>query len=162
MLLALIAGGFVHLALRKRRWQPAVVAGAPVLVTDDVGPAVVGLLRPRIVVPRWVTHAPRTQQSAVLAHEQSHLEARDPQLFTLALALLVFMPWNLPLWWQLRRLRRAIEIDCDARVLEGGIDAASYGETLDFRGRTPIRAHRRARGHVRNPDHFSNRGCASC
>ena len=27
------------------------IAGAPVYVTDDVGPAVVGLLRPRIVVP---------------------------------------------------------------------------------------------------------------
>ena len=69
-------------------------------------------------------------QSAVIAHEQSHLDARDPQLFTLALALLVFMPWNLPLWWQLRRLRYAIEVDCDARVLQGGIDPTHYGETL--------------------------------
>ena len=129
-LLLVLTGGFVHLALRMRRWQPAVVAGVPVLVTDEVGPAVVGILRPRIVLPRWVTHAPHTQQSAVLAHEQSHIEARDPQLFTLALALLVCMPWNLPLWWQLRRLRRAIEIDCDARILASGIDAASYGETL--------------------------------
>ena len=106
------------------------VSGAQVYVTEDVGPAVVGLLRPRIVVPRWVTMALPTHQAAVIAHEQSHLEARDPQLFTLALALLVFMPWNLPLWWQLRRLRYAIEVDCDARVLEGGIDPAHYGETL--------------------------------
>jgi hypothetical protein len=71
-----------------------------------------------------------SHQAAVIAHEQSHLEAHDPQLFTLALALLVFMPWNLPLWWQLRRLRYAIEIDCDARVLKGGVDPAHYGETL--------------------------------
>jgi hypothetical protein len=101
-----------------------------VFVTEGVGPAVAGLLRPRIVVPRWVTMALPHQQSAVIAHEQSHLDARDPQLFTLALALLVFMPWNLPLWWQLRRLRYAIEVDCDARVLEGGIDPTHYGETL--------------------------------
>ena len=40
------------------------------------------------------------------------------------------MPWNLPLWWQLRRLRYAIEVDCDARVLAGGLDPAHYGETL--------------------------------
>ena len=99
-------------------------------MTEDVGPAVVGLLRPRIVVPRWVTMAIPRHQSAVIAHEQSHLDARDPQLFTFALALLVFMPWNLPLWWQLRRLRYAIEVDCDARVLAGGLDAAHYGETL--------------------------------
>ena len=36
----------------------------------------------------------------------------------------------MPLWWQLRRLRYAIEIDCDARVLKGGVDPAHYGETL--------------------------------
>jgi beta-lactamase regulating signal transducer with metallopeptidase domain len=129
MLLALIGSG-VQLFLRKRKWRHETVAGATVLVTGDVGPAVVGLMRPRIVVPRWVTMALPSHQSAVIAHEQSHLEARDPQLFTLALALLVFMPWNLPLWWQLRRLRYAIEIDCDARVLKGGVDPAHYGETL--------------------------------
>jgi hypothetical protein len=129
MLLALVASG-VHLMMRKRRWHQGTIAGAEVFVTDEVGPAVVGLVRPRIVVPRWVTMALPSHQSSVIAHEQSHLDAHDPQLFTLALALLVFMPWNLPLWWQLRRLRYAIEIDCDARVLKGGVDPAHYGETL--------------------------------
>jgi beta-lactamase regulating signal transducer with metallopeptidase domain len=129
MLLALVASG-LYLFSRKRRWRLDQVSGAQVYVTEGVGPAVVGLLRPRIVVPRWVTMALPKHQAAVIAHEQSHLEARDPQLFTLALALLVFMPWNLPLWWQLRRLRYAIEVDCDARVLEGGIDPTHYGETL--------------------------------
>ena len=129
-LLLLLIGGRLHLALRARRWKPSTVAGIPVLVSGDVGPAVVGFRRPRIVLPGWVLRAPRAQQDAILAHEQSHLDARDPQLFSLALALLVFMPWNLPLWWQLQRLRRAIEVDCDARVLAGGIDATSYGETL--------------------------------
>jgi len=129
MLLALVASG-VGLALRKRRWHTDTVAGAQVYVTEGVGPAVVGLMRPRIVVPKWVTLALPRLQSAVIAHEQSHLDARDPQLFTLALALLVFMPWNLPLWWQLRRLRYAIEVDCDARVLRGGLDPTHYGETL--------------------------------
>ncbi|MEO8063474.1 MAG: M56 family metallopeptidase [Pseudomonadota bacterium] len=129
MLLALIASG-VQLFVRKRVWRRATVAGASVFVTADIGPAVVGLLRPSIALPRWVTIALPSQQAAVIAHEQSHLDAHDPQLFTLALVLLVFMPWNLPLWWQLRRLRYAIEIDCDARVLKGGVDPAHYGETL--------------------------------
>jgi hypothetical protein len=40
------------------------------------------------------------------------------------------MPWNLMLWWQLRRLRLAIEIDCDARVLSLGYPVARYSETL--------------------------------
>ena len=129
MLLALFAAG-AHLLVRKRRWHTSTVAGAQVYVTEGVGPAVVGLLRPRIVVPRWVTMALPRLQTAVIAHEQSHLDARDPQLLTLGLALLVFMPWNLPLWWQLRRLRYAIEVDCDARVLKGGLDPTHYGETL--------------------------------
>jgi len=112
--IALLASGAL-LFTRKRRWKVATVSGAQVYVTEGVGPAVAGLLRPRIVVPAWVTLALPRLQSAVIAHEQSHLDARDPQLFTLALALLVCMPWNLPLWWQLRRLRYAIEVDCDAR-----------------------------------------------
>jgi beta-lactamase regulating signal transducer with metallopeptidase domain len=129
MLLALIVSGAL-LFLRKRYWKPDTVAGTPVYITEDVGPAVVGLLRPRIALPGWVCDAKPAQRAAVIAHEQSHLDAHDPQLFTCALALLVFMPWNLPLWWQLRRLRYAIEIDCDARVLRTGVDPANYGETL--------------------------------
>jgi hypothetical protein len=129
MVLVLAATG-VMLFMRKRNWPHRNVDGTMLYVTQDIGPAVVGLLRPRIVVPAWVLQAPPRQQSMVLAHEQSHLDAGDPLLFTVALCLLVAMPWNLPLWWQLRRLRRAIEIDCDARVLDRGHAVESYGETL--------------------------------
>ena len=115
---------------RKRRWTPGRVCDAPVLIAPDVGPAVVGLLRPAIVLPAWLMHASVEHQQLVMAHEQSHLDARDPQLLTLALCLLVVMPWNLPLWWQLHRLRRALEVDCDARVLRGGRDVRDYCETL--------------------------------
>jgi len=66
----------------------------------------------------------------VIAHEQSHLEAHDARLVAIALAVLVCMPWNLPLWWQLRRLRFAVEIDCDARVLRRGYEVSQYSETL--------------------------------
>ncbi len=34
------------------------------------------------------------------------------------------------MWWQLRRLRRAIEVDCDARVLKHGHSVSTYGEAL--------------------------------
>jgi bla regulator protein blaR1 len=129
MLAGVVASGLL-VVWRRRQWKRTAVAGADVFVTPATGPAVVGLLRPRIVVPEWLTSADPAQQSAVIAHEQSHLEAGDPQLFTLALALVVLMPWNLPLWWQLRRLRYAIEVDCDARVLRSGVDIKHYGETL--------------------------------
>lgn len=129
MLVVLLANG-AHLFWRKRRWAQGTVGGTSVYLAPDVGPAVVGLLRPRIVLPDWLRQSPSDVQAAVIAHEQSHLEARDPQLLTIALFLLVLMPWNLPLWWQLRRLRYAIEIDCDARVLAAGHDANQYGKTL--------------------------------
>jgi len=129
-MLVVLAASAAHLSWRKRSWQRGTLAGAAVYLCTDVGPAVVGLLRPRIVVPEWLLQSAPTEQSAVIAHEQSHLQAHDPQLLTVALCLLVLMPWNLPLWWQLRRLRYAIEVDCDARVLKAGQDPGQYGETL--------------------------------
>jgi bla regulator protein BlaR1 len=129
MLLALAASALV-LHLRKRRWPTMRVAGADVYVTPDAGPAVVGLLRSRIVLPVWLTKVPQAQLALVMAHEKEHLEARDPQLLSVALCLLVLMPWNLPLWWQLRRLRHAIEVDCDARVLRAGHNLLRYGDAL--------------------------------
>jgi hypothetical protein len=129
LLLTLLASG-AHLYRRKRRWEHGTMAGVPVYLTRNVGPAVVGLLRPRIAVPRWLLELPLATQQAVIAHERAHLEGHDVRLFTFALFLLVGMPWNLPLWWQLRRLRHAIEVDCDVRVLRQGRDATTYGEVL--------------------------------
>ena len=123
-----LSGGLLY--WRKRRWAPGSLCGTSVLIAPDVGPAVVGLLRPRIVVPMWLLQESAARQQFVIAHEQSHLDARDPQMLTIALCLLVVMPWNLPLWWQFHRLRRAIEVDCDARVLRSGRDVAEYCETL--------------------------------
>jgi bla regulator protein blaR1 len=130
VMVLLLTASAVQLFWRKRRWSRASIAGASVYVAPGVGPAVVGLLRPCIVVPPWVVESSPSCQAHVIAHEQSHLTARDPLLLTAALCLLVFMPWDLPLWWQLRRLRRAIEVDCDARVLNAGHDVNRYGETL--------------------------------
>ncbi len=115
---------------RMRQWRTAALLGTSVLVAPDAGPAVVGLLRPRIVVPQWLLHATASRQVLVLAHEQAHLDARDPRYLAMALVLLVAMPWNLPLCWQVRRLRRAMEVDCDARVLARGHSPLAYGELL--------------------------------
>lgn len=128
--LSLLLVSAAHLHFRKRRWSSAVIAGRNVFVADDVGPAVVGLLRPSIVAPRWLLARSGELQRMVLAHEQAHLEAHDQQVLAIALCLIVLMPWNLPLWWQVRRLRYAIEVDCDARVLGKGHALADYGEAL--------------------------------
>ena len=127
--LGLMATG-AQLYRRLSHWEAGLLAGRRVLVSEDVGPAVVGLLRPRIVVPRWIVAAPPELQELAWVHEQSHLDAGDARLLAIAILLVVAMPWNLPLWWQLRRLRFAIEVDCDARVLNSGRDVSRYGEAL--------------------------------
>jgi len=129
LFLAILASG-VELGWRRRRWQRGNMAGVPVHISEDAGPAIVGLLDPHIVVPRWLMQCSPEVQELVIAHEQGHLEAHDARLVSIALVLLVCLPWNLPLWWQLRRLRFAVEIDCDARVLRRGYDVSRYGETL--------------------------------
>jgi len=127
--LVIVASG-AHLSWRRRRWDRGHMAGTAVYISEDSGPAVVGFLRPHIVVPRWLTKLSPGEQELVIAHERSHLDAYDTQLLTIAVCLLACMPWNLMLWWQLRRLRLAIEIDCDARVLSLGYPVARYSETL--------------------------------
>ena len=38
--------------------------------------------------------------------------------------------WNPMTWWQLRRLRAAMEMDCDRRVLRRAPDRSAYGSSL--------------------------------
>src|SRR5215510_7164044 len=127
--LVILASG-VLLSWRRRRWERGHMAGTAVYISEDCGPAVVGFFRPHIVVPRWLKKLSPDEQELVITHERSHLGAYDTQLLTIAVCLVACMPWNPMLWWQLRRLRLAIETDCDARVLGLGYPIARYSETL--------------------------------
>jgi beta-lactamase regulating signal transducer with metallopeptidase domain len=115
---------------RSASGEPSVVDGVSVLVTDSVGPATVGVLRSRVLVPQWVLALPRVQRRYVLRHEEEHRSSRDSLLLFVASLTLILAPWNLALWWQLRRLRLAVEMDCDNRVVSALGDANAYGELL--------------------------------
>jgi hypothetical protein len=134
-----LAGMAVALRRRRRAWAVAEVDGVRVLVSPDVGPAVVGLLRSRIVLPRWAVEADEQGRALVLEHEQEHVRAGDPRLLAAALAAVVLTPWNPAVWWQLRRLRLAVEVDCDARVLRRRSDVHAYGAVLLEVGRRTAR-----------------------
>lgn len=123
-----------------RNWPRAVIAGRSVRLSQDVGPAVFGLAKPVIIVPEWLRSAPSGQQALVLEHEHQHIAARDPLVLILALGCTLIVPWNIAMWWQLKRLRFAIEVDCDARVVKRGADALTYSETLLQVGRQFLRA----------------------
>lgn len=115
---------------RARGWRWRTVDGVGVWVAPDAGPAVVGFLRSRIVLPEWMLERTPAERAMVLAHEAEHLRARDPRLILGALLLAAAFPWNPAIWWQGRRLRTAVEVDCDARVLGRGVDPRAYGRVL--------------------------------
>lgn len=120
-----------RLRRRLRVCASRIVDGEQVLVSSDFGPAVVGLVRPQIVLPEWALAMRETDRRVIVAHETEHRQAHDPLLAAVALIVAVALPWNAALWWQLRRLRLAIEIDCDRRVVSRhGHDPHAYGMLL--------------------------------
>jgi hypothetical protein len=129
-MLIVIAGGDWRTRRRARGWIEADTEFGRVFVSHSDGPAVVGSFQPAIVVPRWALGLDRMDRNLMLRHESEHVRAHDSRvLFAAALVVTVF-PWNAALWWMLRRLRLAIEIDCDGRVIRSIGEARAYGAML--------------------------------
>lgn len=128
--LGYLAVGMIAVRRLERRLAPNVVDGHAVLLSRDVGPALFGVIRARLVLPRWVLALGEAERRIILTHETEHASAHDPALLLAGLILLALQPWNLALWLVVARLRYSIETDCDARVLEGAVDARSYGLLL--------------------------------
>lgn len=125
-----VVGGVLRLRIVRRRWRTGVVDGTPVMISDNTGPALVGVFGTAIVIPAWALELEPNALALMLRHEREHRAAGDTRTLALAQALLALMPWNPLMWWHLRRLRLAIEIDCDARVLRHTSDVATYGRLL--------------------------------
>ena len=120
-----------HRTTRRVRGLPRdEIAGVQVRIAKGIGPAVIGLVPPEIVVPAWLKSRPIHEQRMTVVHESEHVRAADPWLLVVACAAVALMPWNPALWYALARLRLAVEIDCDRRVLNAGVPSANYGELL--------------------------------
>jgi TonB family protein len=130
--LTLLTLGAAHLRLRRRAraWPRALVDGVPVRIAPDLGPAVVGVRRSEIVLAEWTLALDAPLRALVLRHEAEHVRAGDARLLAGAALLIAAMPWNAPLWWLAHRLRLALEVDCDARVLRAHPDVRRYGLLL--------------------------------
>lgn len=97
-----------------------------------VGPAVVGALFPRIVVPAdFSQQFDADERRVILAHERNHLTSGDAQVNALA-ALLQGLLWCNPLvHLAVSRLRIDQEIACDAAVIARFPDERRrYGEVM--------------------------------
>lgn len=122
--------GIVLLLRRSRHWTIESVAGDRVFVSTAEGPASFALLRPAIIVPRWIRRLAPEEQQIIIAHERSHVEHRDSWLLLAAIVSTILLPWNLAIHLMRPRLRAAIEADCDQRVVRSGVDARRYGALL--------------------------------
>ena len=137
VLLLILCGTLLRLRRARLAWRSHRIADVQVLISHDAGPALVGLLRPAIVVPSWLLAESPERQRLVVQHEDEHRRAGDHALLAGACMAVCLMPWNIALWWLLLRTRLAVELDCDARVLRRGVQPRSYGALLlEIAGRT--------------------------
>ncbi|MFN2604115.1 MAG: M56 family metallopeptidase [Gemmatimonadaceae bacterium] len=120
----------IRVRINRRSWREESVDGLPVYVSHDVGPAVSGVIGYSIVVPRWIFDLPCEQRRFIIAHEREHIRAADPGLLFVAVLAIVAMPWNVALWYVVRRLHMATEIDCDQRVLKMIPEPIAYAHLL--------------------------------
>jgi hypothetical protein len=135
VVLALLLLEFIRLARARRHWHRGLIDGVPVLVSVDFGPAIVGVVRPQIVIPAWALALPPAQRALMMAHESAHLTRHDNRWLAMAFVAVLLAPWNLGLWWLVSRFRLALEVDCDRRVLQAGHNLEQYGNLLIGIGR---------------------------
>jgi TonB family protein len=135
---------FLFLVFRTRRlrraWRGARAGGQKVLFSRDMGPAVVGYFKPEIVLPGWCRDLEEQTLGLIIDHELEHLKAGDLRLILTAGIAPILLPWHAPIWWQYKRLRLAVEGDCDLRVLRKHPERTrSYMELLLQVGGAPPR-----------------------
>ena len=128
--MAVLAGVLAVVARGRRRWERRRVLGADLYVSRRFGPALVGVARPRVVIPRWVTELEPGARDAIIRHELEHARAGDHLALLYGGLVAAAFPWSPAIWWMYRRLRAAVELDCDQRVLASGIGVADYGDVL--------------------------------
>ena len=84
----------------------------------DVGPALVGAWRARIVIPvDFETRYDSVERDLILAHERMHAKRRDGLWCLVAQMTLAAFWFNPVAWWAVGALRHDQELACDAAVL---------------------------------------------
>lgn len=125
--------GLLRLAQLQRRYQRGLhLRGGRWQSPAGSGPALVGLLKPRLALPAdFEQRFDARQRELVLAHEEVHRARLDNHWNALG-ALICLLHWFNPLaWLALRRMRADQELSCDAAVMarHPGSEAA-YGRAL--------------------------------
>ena len=119
-----------HMTRSRRRWPRRSVGGEDVYVSEGFGPALIGVTRPSVVIPDWLFCAGDRAGRVAILHEREHARARDHLTLLYGAMIAALFPWSPAVWWMVRNLRGAVEIDCDRRVIASGIPADDYGRLL--------------------------------
>jgi hypothetical protein len=94
LLTCLLAGLQLHRATRNGRLLR--IGDHTVLLSDRFGPAVMGFIRPRIVLPLWLAEQDTSLRIQVLRHEREHIAAHDQRVLLAALLLVAACAVNAP------------------------------------------------------------------
>jgi beta-lactamase regulating signal transducer with metallopeptidase domain len=128
LVLSIMAAGFVAafaaLAHAQHRFMQAVRAGKG-------GPAVVGVISPRIVMPVDDGSYSEEERALIRAHEREHVNRMDPRAGAMASALQALCWFNPLVHLGAHVMRLDQELACDAAVLRRRPrDRALYAKTL--------------------------------
>jgi beta-lactamase regulating signal transducer with metallopeptidase domain len=93
-------------------------------------PMTMGLLHPRIILPRDWRSWPANKLRAVLAHESAHVRRRDPVVRCIARLNCCFFWFHPIAWWLDRRLSQAAEEACDDAAIRAVRDPRRYAAVL--------------------------------
>ena len=94
-------------------------------------PAVIGYLRPIILVPvAFLTGTPAEQIIAVLTHEMAHIRRNDYIACILQSIAEVVLFYHPAVWWISEQIRTERELCCDDMAIACGNDALTYARAL--------------------------------
>lgn len=101
------------------------------VVEGSVVPCVVGLARPRILLPeQMIRELSTVELRSILLHEDAHRRRMEPLRVVVGRAAVLLFFYYPLLWPLLRRLRDTGEMTCDDAVLNGGVAPDTYAGAL--------------------------------
>lgn len=101
--------------------------------TSLESPAVYGLFRPKIIIPRdAVSKLSAEELKYIFMHELSHIRRKDLIINVVMAAIQAFHWFNPVIWYSFHKMKQDCEIACDASVLSllSSDEKKKYGHTI--------------------------------
>jgi beta-lactamase regulating signal transducer with metallopeptidase domain len=94
-------------------------------------PAAIGLMKPAVVIPRWVMHElSGSELNQILLHELAHLRRRDDWTNLIQQVVRALFFFHPAVWWIEKRIALECEMACDDAVLAETDSPRAYAECL--------------------------------